>query len=157
EDHDRVDHRMVDPQSLRRHPGIIGDGSRRPARDGDDAGRRDPGPVGKPGDRLRRLDGPEPAGDRGPGHLSAHVEAPGLAGVKVIRSSSEFNFSMITIIFDDSVAYYFARDRVLEKLTTVAPDMPPGVTPYLAADATAVGQIFWYTVEGEGKSLDELR
>ena len=77
----------------------------------------------------------------------------GLAGVKVVRSSSEFNFSMITIIFDDSTDYYFARQRVLEKLTTIAPEMPPGVTPYLAADATAVGQIFWYTVEGDGKSL----
>src|SRR6516225_2216511 len=81
----------------------------------------------------------------------------GLAGVKVIRSSSEFNFSMITIIFEESVDYYFARQRVLEKLTTIAPEMPPGVVTYMAADATAVGQIFWYTVEGEGKSLDELR
>jgi copper/silver efflux system protein len=81
----------------------------------------------------------------------------GLAGVKVIRSSSEFNFAMITIIFDDSIDYYFARERVLEKLTTIAPEMPPGVVPYMAADATAVGQIFWYTIEGEGKSLDELR
>jgi Cu(I)/Ag(I) efflux system membrane protein CusA/SilA len=81
----------------------------------------------------------------------------GLAGVKVIRSSSEFNFSMITIIFEESIDYYFARERVLEKLTTIAPEMPQGVVPYLAADATAVGQIFWYTVEGEGKTLDELR
>jgi Cu(I)/Ag(I) efflux system membrane protein CusA/SilA len=81
----------------------------------------------------------------------------GLAGVKVVRSSSEFNFSMITIIFEDSIDYYFARERVLEKLTTIAPEMPPGVVPYLAADATAVGQIFWYTVEGEGKDLSELR
>jgi Cu(I)/Ag(I) efflux system membrane protein CusA/SilA len=81
----------------------------------------------------------------------------GLAGVKVVRSSSEFNFSMVTIIFEDSTDFYFARERVLEKLTTISPDMPQGVVPYLAADATAVGQIFWYTVEGEGKSLDELR
>jgi Cu(I)/Ag(I) efflux system membrane protein CusA/SilA len=81
----------------------------------------------------------------------------GLAGVKVIRSSSEFNFSMITIIFEDSIDYYFARERVLEKLTTIAPEMPQGVTPYMAADATAVGQIFWYTVEGGGKNLSELR
>jgi Cu(I)/Ag(I) efflux system membrane protein CusA/SilA len=81
----------------------------------------------------------------------------GLAGVKVVRSASEFNFSMITIIFEDAIDYYFARQRVLEKLTTLAPEMPQGVVPYLAADATAVGQIFWYTVEGEGKSLDELR
>jgi Cu(I)/Ag(I) efflux system membrane protein CusA/SilA len=87
--------------------------------------------------------------------LSAKLQ--GLAGVKVVRSSSEFNFSMITIIFEDSVDYYFARQRVLERLTTIAPEMPAGVVPYLAADATAVGQIFWYTVEGDGKSLDELR
>ena len=80
----------------------------------------------------------------------------GLAGVKVIRSSSEFNFSMITIIFDDATDYYFARQRVLERLATIAPEMPLGVVPYMAPDATAVGQIFWYTVEGE-KDLSELR
>ncbi len=81
----------------------------------------------------------------------------GLAGVKVVRSSSEFNFSMINVIFDDSIDYYFARQRVLERLATVAPELPQGVTPYMAPDATAVGQIFWYTVEGEGTDLGELR
>ena len=81
----------------------------------------------------------------------------GLAGVKVVRSSSEFNFSMITIIFDDRTDYYFARQRVLERLATIAPEMPAGVVPYMAPDATAVGQIFWYTVEGEGNDLGELR
>ena len=81
----------------------------------------------------------------------------GLAGVKVVRASSEFNFSMISIIFEESVDYYFARQRVLERLTTIAPEMPQGVTPYLAPDATAVGQIFWYTVEADGKDLGELR
>ncbi len=81
----------------------------------------------------------------------------GLAGVKVVRSSSEFNFSMITIIFDDGIDYYFARQRVLERLATIAPEMPTGVIPYMAPDATAVGQIFWYTVEGEGQDLSELR
>ena len=81
----------------------------------------------------------------------------GLAGVKVVRSSSEFNFSMINVIFDDSTDYYFARQRVLERLATVAPELPQGVTPYMAPDATAVGQIFWYTVEGDGTDLGELR
>src|SRR4029077_16631086 len=56
--------------------------------------------------------------------LSAKLQ--GLAGVKVVRSLSEFNFSMITIIFEDSIDYYFARERVLEKLTTIAPEMPAG-------------------------------
>src|SRR4051812_19779560 len=85
------------------------------------------------------------------------VQLQGLAGVKSIRSSSEPNFSMITIIFNDNVDFYFARNRVLERLTTAKAQLPADVTPVLAPDATALGQIFWYTVEGEGKSLDELR
>ena len=85
------------------------------------------------------------------------VNLQGLAGVKVVRSSSEFNFSMITIIFDDATDYYFARTRVLERLSIASTFLPPGVIPYLAPDATAVGQIFWYTVEGDGKDLSELR
>jgi len=71
----------------------------------------------------------------------------GLAGVKAVRSSSEFNFSMITIIFDEGVDFYFARQRVTEKLAQANTFLPAGVVPYLAPDATALGQIFWYTVE----------
>src|SRR6476660_5796063 len=85
------------------------------------------------------------------------VQLQGLAGVKAVRSSSEFNFSMINIIFDDKTDFYFARNRVLERLSTAQAQLPAGVTPVMAPDATALGQIFWYTVEGEGKSLDELR
>src|SRR6187399_2622782 len=71
----------------------------------------------------------------------------GLAGVRAVRSSSEFNFSMITIIFEDKIDFYFARQRVTEKLAQAGTFLPPGVLPYLAPDATALGQIFWYTVE----------
>src|SRR5438874_7909436 len=85
------------------------------------------------------------------------VSLQGLAGVKVVRSSSEFNFSMITIIFTDETDYYFARQRVQEKLAIASTFLPPGVTPYMAPDATALGQIFWYTVEGDGKDLGQLR
>jgi Cu(I)/Ag(I) efflux system membrane protein CusA/SilA len=85
------------------------------------------------------------------------VNLQGLAGVKVIRSSSEFNFSMITIIFDEGMDFYFARTRVLERLNIAGTFLPPGVVPYLAPDATSLGQIFWYTVEGDGYGLDELR
>jgi copper/silver efflux system protein len=85
------------------------------------------------------------------------VTLQGLAGVKVVRSSSEFNFSMINVIFDESTDFYFARQRVLERLSTAPTFLPPGVAPYMAPDATALGQIFWYTVEGEGRDLGELR
>src|SRR5438552_2447974 len=77
------------------------------------------------------------------------LKLQGLAGVRTIRSSSEFNFSMITIIFEDNIEYYFARQRVLEKLDEVRGSslLPQGVAPRMAADATALGQIFCYTVE----------
>jgi copper/silver efflux system protein len=85
------------------------------------------------------------------------VNLQGLAGVKAVRSSSEFNFSMINVIFKDNIDFYFARQRVLERLTLAGTFLPPGVTPYLAPDATALGQIFWYTVEGPGQDLGRLR
>ncbi|MGH9838470.1 MAG: efflux RND transporter permease subunit [Blastocatellia bacterium] len=85
------------------------------------------------------------------------VNLQGLAGVRVIRSSSAFGFSMINIIFNDDTDLYFARTRVLEKLNLAASQMPPGVVPTLGPDATGVGQVYWYTVEGKGYDLGTLR
>src|SRR5438874_6252027 len=83
----------------------------------------------------------------------------GLAGVKNVRSSSAFGFSMINIIFDDNVDLYFARARVLERLNFASSFLPEGVVPVLAPDATGVGQVFWYTVEGsyDGGTLHSLQ
>src|SRR6185295_5762424 len=81
----------------------------------------------------------------------------GLPGVRVVRSSSAFGFSMIFVIFEDNVDLYFARTRVLERLNLVSKQMPPGVVPTLGPDATGVGHIFWYTVEGGRRDLRELR
>jgi len=85
------------------------------------------------------------------------VNMQGLAGVKAVRSSSEFNFSMITIIFDEGTDFYFARTRVQERLSASGTYLPAGVVPYMAPDATALGQIFWYTVEGDGYDPEQLR
>jgi copper/silver efflux system protein len=85
------------------------------------------------------------------------VNLQGLAGVKAIRATSEFGFSMINIIFEDKIDFYFARQRVLERLSIASTFLPSGVSPYLAPDATALGQIFWYTVEGGGYDLGRLR
>src|SRR5713226_8318820 len=74
------------------------------------------------------------------------VNLQGLAGVKAVRATSEFGFSMINIIFEDHIDVYFARQRVLERLSVAGTFLPPGVVPYLAPDTTALGQIFWYTV-----------
>jgi copper/silver efflux system protein len=81
----------------------------------------------------------------------------GLPGVRVVRASSAFSFSMINVIFEDNVELYWARTRVLERLNLVAAQLPQGVTPTLGPDATGVGQIFWYTVESDRISLRDLR
>src|ERR1051326_1727760 len=76
------------------------------------------------------------------------VNLQGLPRVRTVRSSSAFGFSMINIIFDDGVDVYFARTRVLERLSLASNFLPPGVVPTLGPDATGVGQVFWYTVDG---------
>jgi Cu(I)/Ag(I) efflux system membrane protein CusA/SilA len=85
------------------------------------------------------------------------VSLQGLPGVRVVRSSSAFGFSMINVIFEDWVDLYFARSRVLERLNLLTKALPAGVVPTLGPDATGVGHVFWYTVEGTGYSLRDLR
>src|SRR5216110_1336768 len=85
------------------------------------------------------------------------VSLQGLPGVRVVRSSSAFGFSMINVIFEDSVDLYFARSRVLERLNLLTKALPVGVVPTLGPDATGVGHVYWYTVEGKGYSLRDLR
>lgn len=73
----------------------------------------------------------------------------GIPGVKTIRSTSMFGMSFIYIIFDDKIDFYWSRSRILEKLSSLpAGTLPQGVQPTLGPDATALGQIFWYTLEG---------
>jgi len=85
------------------------------------------------------------------------VNLRGLAGVRVVRSQSAFGFSMIYVVFEDNVDQYFARSRVLERLSLLGSQMPEGALPVLGPDATGVGHVFWYTVESEGHSLRDLR
>ncbi len=75
----------------------------------------------------------------------------GIPGVRTVRSSSMLGFSTIYVIFEDGVEFYWSRSRVLEKLSSLpANTLPDGVTPTLGPDATALGQVFWYTLEGHG-------
>ncbi len=76
----------------------------------------------------------------------------GIPGVKTIRSSSIFGLSSIYIIFDDKIEFYWSRTRILEKLNSLpSGTLPDGITPALGPDATALGQIYWYTLEGRDK------
>ncbi len=81
----------------------------------------------------------------------------GTPGVKTIRSMSGFGFSMVFVIFKDDVDYYWARSRVIERMNIAQQRLPTDVVPVMGPDATALGQVFWYTVEGEGFDLAELR
>ena len=73
----------------------------------------------------------------------------GIPGVKTIRSTSMFGMSFIYIIFKDNIEFYWSRSRILEKLNSLpSGTLPQGVQPSLGPDATALGQIFWYTLEG---------
>ncbi len=94
------------------------------------------------------------------------VSLLGIPGVKTVRSYSFFGFSSIYVIFKDGVEFYWSRSRVLEKLNSLPTGtVPQGVQPALGPDATALGQIFWYTLEGRdeqgrptgGWDLHELR
>ncbi|WP_179375756.1 efflux RND transporter permease subunit [Winogradskyella wichelsiae] len=90
----------------------------------------------------------------------------GIPGVKTIRSSSMFGFSSIYIIFEEDIEFYWSRSRILEKLNSLPNDLlPESVNPALGPDATGLGQIYWYTLEGRDKDgnvtggwdLQELR
>lgn len=81
----------------------------------------------------------------------------GTPGVKTIRSASGFGFSMIFVIFQDQIDYYWARSRVLERMNVAQTRLPPGVAPVLGPDATALGQVYWYTLESPGVDLGQLR
>ena len=90
----------------------------------------------------------------------------GVPGVKTVRTYSMFGFSTIYLIFEEDVEFYWSRSRILEKLASLpSGTLPPGVQPALGPDATALGQVFWYTLEGRdaagdatgGWDLDELR
>ena len=85
------------------------------------------------------------------------IALTGTPGVKSIRSMSGFGFSMVFVIFKDETDYYWARSRVLERMNVAQSRLPESVTPVLGPDATALGQVYWYTVEGEGFDLAELR
>ncbi len=90
----------------------------------------------------------------------------GIPGVKSVRGNSMFGFSTVSIIFEDNIDFYWSRTRILEKLNSLPSNLlPQGIKPKLGPDATTLGQVFWYTLEGRdpdgnvtgGWDLQELR
>lgn len=100
---------------------------------------------------------------RGPQEIQDQVTYPletalrGLPKVKEVRSASSFGMSLITVIFEDGVEPYFARQVVNEKMQQAIPQLPRGVQPALGPVSTPMGQVFMYTVESDRHNLAELR
>ena len=99
--------------------------------------------------------GPQEIEDNVTYPLSSQLQ--GLDGVRVVRGSSDMGYSMLHVIFEDRVSFSEARKKVQERLTSTEVRLPEGVIPRLAADGIPTGQIYWYTVEGTGHDLTELR
>src|SRR5690606_12885716 len=81
----------------------------------------------------------------------------GLPRIKYVRGSSMFGMSFIYVIFEDDVDIYWARERVLERLSTISRNLPEDVTPQLGPDGTGVGHILWYTLDAPNMDLGEQR
>ncbi len=100
---------------------------------------------------------------RGPQLIEDQVTYPlvtnlqGLPGIKYVRASSMFGMSFIYLIFEDDIDTYWARQRVLERLSTVNSTLPDGVTPTLGPDGSGVGDILWYTLDAPKIDLGEQR
>ncbi|HTN07919.1 efflux RND transporter permease subunit [Agriterribacter sp.] len=100
---------------------------------------------------------------RGPQLIEDQVTYPlvtnlqGLPKIKYVRASSMFGMSFIYVIFEDNVDIYWARERVLERLSTISRNLPEGVSPQLGPDGTGVGHILWYTLDAPSLDLGEQR
>jgi len=81
----------------------------------------------------------------------------GMPKVKAVRSTSMFGMSFIYVIFEDNTDIYWARSRVLEKLSQVQSTLPDGVKPVIGPDGTGVGHVFWYHLKSDKYDLGELR
>lgn len=100
---------------------------------------------------------------RGPQLIEDQVTYPlvtnlqGLPKIKYVRGTSMFGMSFIYVIFEDNVDVYWARQRVLERLSTISRNLPQGVSPQLGPDGTGVGHILWYSLDAPGMDLGEQR
>jgi cobalt-zinc-cadmium resistance protein CzcA len=85
------------------------------------------------------------------------VEFTNLPGKTELRSVSRFGLSVITVVFEDTVDVYFARQLILERLVLVRSQLPPGAAPTLGPVSTGLSEVFMYLVEGPSQDLQELR
>jgi cobalt-zinc-cadmium resistance protein CzcA len=76
----------------------------------------------------------------------------GIPGLETMRSITKYGLSVVTLVFKDDVDIYFARQLVFERLTSAKADLPAGVETEMGPIATAMGEIYQYTLEGQEPS-----
>lgn len=81
----------------------------------------------------------------------------GIPKIKYVRGSSMFGMSFIYVIFEDDVDVYWARERVMERISTISKALPEGAAPQLGPDGTGVGHVLWYTLDAPEVDLGEQR
>ena len=89
------------------------------------------------------------------------IQMTGLPKMEELRSLSKFGLSMVTVVFEDSVDIYFARQLILERLIEAKEKLPAGVDPVMGPISTGLGEIYQYTLESpdepnSGKSVEKL-
>ena len=89
--------------------------------------------------------------------LPIEVEMLGIPKQRMLRSVSKYGIVDVTIDFDDGTDIYWARQQVAERLSGIAGDLPGGISGGMAPITTPLGEMFMFTVEGEGLSLEERR
>ena len=100
-----------------------------------------------------------------PGHAAEEIEEQvtiplegeltGIPGLQVMRSNSTFGLSLITLVFQDGVDDYWARQRIQERISRV--DLPPGASPGLDPLTSPIGEIYRYTLESSFRDERELK
>ncbi|MDO8776437.1 MAG: efflux RND transporter permease subunit, partial [Burkholderiaceae bacterium] len=89
--------------------------------------------------------------------LPIEVEMLGIPKQRMLRSVSKYGIADVTIDFEDGTDIYWARQQVSERLAGISGDLPEGISGGMAPITTPLGEMFQFTVEGEGFSLEERR
>ncbi|MDE2416996.1 MAG: efflux RND transporter permease subunit [Burkholderiales bacterium] len=89
--------------------------------------------------------------------LPIEVEMLGIPKQRMLRSVSKYGIVDVTIDFDDGTDIYWARQQVSERLAGITGDLPEGLSGGMAPITTPLGEMFQFTIEGKGYSLEERR
>ena len=89
--------------------------------------------------------------------IPIEVEMLGIPQQRILRSVSKYGLVDVTVDFNDGTDIYWARQQVAERLSNITADLPTGISGGMAPITTPLGEMFMFTIEAEGMSLEEKR